>query len=213
MKRKTKSKTFTQKNTNVASDATRLCALLSQRVIGMSQPPKKSVVISALAVTMFAYSAMKNIENFIALYSEWYPAMSSDSASGRSNGRRFVSANAAIMKMKNATVRLRTFQVSNACWFTMRLSVTLPASSSTGMVLIPSAISYEIICAVERMPPSSAYLLFEAQPASTMPYTPSDEIARMKRKPIGSGASTISIIPQREPQGAANGMTAHVQSA
>ena len=28
-------------------------------------------VISALAVTMFAYSAMKNIENFIELYSVW----------------------------------------------------------------------------------------------------------------------------------------------
>ena len=37
----------------------------------MSQPPKNSVAISALAVIMFAYSAMKNIENFIALYSEW----------------------------------------------------------------------------------------------------------------------------------------------
>ena len=37
---------------------------------GMSQPPKNSVTIRALAVTMFAYSAMKNIENFIALYSE-----------------------------------------------------------------------------------------------------------------------------------------------
>jgi hypothetical protein len=35
----------------------------------MSHPPKNSVTISALAVTRFAYSAMKNIENFIALYS------------------------------------------------------------------------------------------------------------------------------------------------
>ena len=51
-------------------DATRLCAVLSQVVNGMSHPPKNKVDISALAVTMFAYSAMKNIENFIALYSE-----------------------------------------------------------------------------------------------------------------------------------------------
>ena len=35
----------------------------------MSQPPRKSVAISAEAVTMFAYSAMKNIENFMTLYS------------------------------------------------------------------------------------------------------------------------------------------------
>src|SRR5512134_1831520 len=35
----------------------------------------------------------------------------------------------------------------------------------------PSASSYEIICAEERKPPSIAYLLFDDQPASTMPYT------------------------------------------
>ena len=46
-------------------------ATLSQVVNGISQPPKNSVEISALAVTMFAYSAMKNSENFIAEYSEW----------------------------------------------------------------------------------------------------------------------------------------------
>jgi hypothetical protein len=78
----------------------------------MSHPPRNSVAISALAVIMFAYSAMKNIENFIALYSEWYPATSSDSASGKSNGSLFVSAKAEIMKKRNATVQLRTFQCS-----------------------------------------------------------------------------------------------------
>src|SRR3982074_3666995 len=81
------------------------------------------------------------------------------------------------------------------------------------MVLIPIAISYEIICALERRPPSSAYLLLEDHPASTIPYTPRELIARMKRKPTGSGASTISISPQREPHGAAKGITAHVTSA
>src|SRR5512134_3403212 len=35
----------------------------------------------------------------------------------------------------------------------------------------PSANSYEIICAEERSPPSMAYLLFDDQPASAMPYT------------------------------------------
>src|SRR3954469_23220769 len=95
----------------------------------------------------------------------------------------------------------------------MRLSDTLPDRRSTGMVLIPMAISYEIICALERSPPSSAYLLFDAHPAITMPYTPTDENARMNRKPTGIGASTISMMPQREPHGAANGMTAQVTSA
>ena len=70
MKMNTKIRIFTKKKSAVASDAARLCALLSQNVNGMSHPPKKSVAINALAVTMLAYSAMKNIENFIALYSE-----------------------------------------------------------------------------------------------------------------------------------------------
>ena len=96
---------------------------------------------------------------------------------------------------------------------TIALSVTLPASSSTGIVDMPIAISYEIICALERSPPSSAYLLFDDQPASTMPYTPSDEIARMNRKPIGRSATTMSMQPHGESHGAPNGITAHVSSA
>src|SRR3954468_19099496 len=75
------------------------------------------------------------------------------------------------------------------------------------------AISYEIICALERRPPSSEYLLFDDQPASTMPYTPRELTARMNRKPIGSGASTISMRPQRPSHGAANGITAQVTRA
>src|SRR5215217_5926368 len=74
--------------------------LSSPLVNGTSQPPKKSVATIALTVTTLAYSAMKNIENFIALYSVWYPAISSDSASGRSKGSRLVSANPEIRKMK-----------------------------------------------------------------------------------------------------------------
>src|SRR5215216_941106 len=105
---------------------------------GMSQPPKNSVAMSALDVAMFAYSEIGNMENFIALYSVWYPAMSSDSASGRSNGSRFVSANAATRKMKNEIVSDSTFQMCMlACWFTIWLSVTLPDSNNTGMSDMP----------------------------------------------------------------------------
>ena len=45
---------------------------------------------------MCAYSAMKNMLNFIDEYSVWYPVTSSDSASGMSKGSRLVSANALI---------------------------------------------------------------------------------------------------------------------
>src|SRR5688500_12500120 len=68
---------------------------------GRSQPPKYSVAISAEAVSMFEYSAIGNMLNFIDEYSVWNPVMSSDSASAMSNGRRFVSANAAHTKMRN----------------------------------------------------------------------------------------------------------------
>src|SRR5205823_5544150 len=90
---------------------------------------------------------------------------------------------------------------------------TLPARINTGIVAMPIAISYEIICALERNPPSSEYLLFDDQPASTMPYTPSDEIARMNRKPIGIGASAMSMGPQGESHVAPYGITDQTSSA
>jgi hypothetical protein len=59
---------------------------------GPCHPPRKKVTAIADTVIMLAYSAMKNMANFILLYSVWYPATSSDSASGRSNGQRLTSA-------------------------------------------------------------------------------------------------------------------------
>ncbi len=49
-----------------------------------------------LTASMLAYSAMKKNEKRIPLYSVWNPATSSDSASGMSNGARFVSASSAV---------------------------------------------------------------------------------------------------------------------
>ncbi len=66
-----------------------------------SHPPRNSVVAIDVTVIMFAYSAMKNPANFIELYSVWKPATSSLSASGKSNGTRFVSAKTATRKMRN----------------------------------------------------------------------------------------------------------------
>ena len=59
--------------------------------IGAWHPPRNSVAASAETVIMFMYSAMKNIANRIEEYSVWNPPTSSPSASGRSNGARFVS--------------------------------------------------------------------------------------------------------------------------
>jgi hypothetical protein len=47
----------------------------------------------------------------MALYSVWKPATSSDSASGRSNGSRFVSANEAIKKTTKPRICGMKFQM------------------------------------------------------------------------------------------------------
>ena len=75
---------------------------------------------------------------------------------------------------------------------------------------MPIAISYEIIWALDRNPPSSEYLLFELQPASVMPKTPSDAIASVKMKPTGRSAIASDITPHGVGTGAANGITAQL---
>ena len=71
--------------------------------------------------------------------------MSSDSASGRSKGNRFVSAKADTKKMKNESVQPNTFHASghapDVCWATIALSETFPDMSNTGIVAMPIAIS------------------------------------------------------------------------
>src|SRR5581483_5354814 len=59
---------------------------------GARQPPRNNVVAMQETVTMFTYSARKNIAHFNEeAYSVWKPPTSSDSASARSNGARLVS--------------------------------------------------------------------------------------------------------------------------
>ena len=55
---------------------------------------------------------MKNMANFMELYSLWNPATSSVSASGRSNGARFVSASAQMKKMTKPSGWLKTNQLA-----------------------------------------------------------------------------------------------------
>src|SRR5689334_8342430 len=65
---------------------------------GHIPPPRNSVVAIEETVTMLTYSARKNSANFSDEYSVWNPPTSSDSASGRSNGARFVSPTIEITK-------------------------------------------------------------------------------------------------------------------
>ena len=66
-------------------------------------PPKNSVTMTPLIVIVFMNSARKNSAKRMREYSVLNPPTSSCSASTRSNGGRFSSAVAAIMKMTNGT--------------------------------------------------------------------------------------------------------------
>ncbi len=97
---------------------------------GPSQPPKNSVTIIAEMRRMPRYSPTKNMPNFMPEYSVWKPAISSFSASGRSNGRRCVSAMPAMRKMTKPE-ELRD-DVPQPRWArTMSLRSNEPAISTT----------------------------------------------------------------------------------
>src|SRR5580658_9144926 len=65
---------------------------------GRSQPPSHSVTAIEDTAIMAEYSARKNKDQRNPLYSVWNPAVSADSASGRSKGARLVSATMAMAK-------------------------------------------------------------------------------------------------------------------
>ena len=69
--------------------------------IGDSQPPRNRIVASAHMVMMATYSPSMNSRYGVEEYSTMKPATSSDSASGRSKGGRFVSASAEMKKITN----------------------------------------------------------------------------------------------------------------
>jgi|TARA_B100000513_G_C11822474_1_gene159502 hypothetical protein len=53
---------------------------------GVNHPPKKSIVLNELIISILAYSPKENIANPIAEYSTLYPDTNSASASGKSKG-------------------------------------------------------------------------------------------------------------------------------
>src|SRR5687767_8129169 len=74
----------------------------SRIAVGAFHPPKKSVTARPLMAKSPRYSPRKKSANLNPEYSVRYPAMISDSASGKSNGERFDSAVAAIRNNINA---------------------------------------------------------------------------------------------------------------
>src|SRR3954470_8997499 len=85
-----------------------------QILIGDSQPPRNRMLISPQSSMTFIYSARKNSRNGPEEYSTKKPATSSDSASSRSNGGRWVSASDEMKKITSIGNRIeKAFQFRN----------------------------------------------------------------------------------------------------
>ena len=97
-----------------------LCTLMNVSFTissGMWYPPKNRIAVSVLIRTMLQYSARKKNTKMIDECSVKNPATSSDSASGRSNGVRLVSASALMKKI----IATGSSGITNhtACWSSM----------------------------------------------------------------------------------------------
>src|ERR1700734_129211 len=77
---------------------------------GGSQPPRNSTLIRPQSMMTFIYSPRKNRRNGAEEYSTKKPATSSDSASSRSKGGRWVSARAEMKKITKIGKRRSQYQ-------------------------------------------------------------------------------------------------------
>src|SRR5579872_1754654 len=101
------------------------------------------------------------------------PATSSDSASTRSKGGRFVSASAEMKNTTNIGNSGSQYQLNTPyfpfCASTIADRFSEPAHNSTVMMTKPIETSYETIWAAERTAARKAYFEFDAQPAMMTP--------------------------------------------
>jgi hypothetical protein len=144
---------------------------------GESHPPKKQITIIIDNHNMLLYSAKKNNANVMAEYSTLKPATSSASASGKSKGARFVSANNEMKNTIQTGRRGKKNQVPIFCCCTISIKLKEFAQIEIGNSSNPIETSYEISCAAERNDPKNAYFELLDQPAPITPYTPIDDIA------------------------------------
>src|SRR6185312_7174584 len=131
------------------------------RLIGDAQPPRKRIVVIAHIRMIDTYSPSMNIMYGVEPYSTMNPATSSDSASGRSNGVRLVSASAEMkntMNIGNSGNQNQLRKLNHGtpsmwaspiwvCASTMSCRFSEPTQSSTVMNTKPIETSYDTICA------------------------------------------------------------------
>src|SRR5665213_659343 len=115
-----------------------------QILMGDSQPPRNRMLIMPHSMITFMYSARKKSRKGPEEYSTKNPATSSDSASSRSKGGRWVSARDETKKITSMGNRMENqFQCSSANTLPVSWACTIwemlrePANSSTVMMTKP----------------------------------------------------------------------------
>src|SRR6478672_11203911 len=110
------------------------------------QPPLNLTVVIEHIKIIFPYSPKKNKANPIAEYSTLYPDTNSASASGKSNGCRFVSANADTKNLLLIGNNGSAYHTS-VCALTISVKFADPAHINTDTTMNPIDTSYDTICA------------------------------------------------------------------
>src|SRR4051812_6323765 len=100
-----------------------------------------------------------------------------------------------------------------ACALTICEVDIVPAVMNTATMDRPMATSYEIICALDRRPPSSGYVEPEAQPARTTPYTAIEEHASSTSTDTGTSVSCSAVRWPNMVTTPANGITENAVKA
>mgnify|MGYP006363761923 FL=1 len=129
----------------------------------ISVEEKKRADVITLIARILVYSAIKIRANIPLLYSTLNPDTSSDSPSAKSKGVRLVSARMEINHIIDTISSIRITQDL----LELVISVKSIFSFSVNIEIRISAIliSYEMVCAMPRRAPSSAYLELDPQPA------------------------------------------------
>jgi hypothetical protein len=102
-----------------------------------NQPPQKRTTLIADMSNILLYSPKKNIAKMMEEYSTLYPATSSASASGKSNGARLVSANIDTKKIIAQGNKGAANQIVRSCAKTISVILDEPASRITGRIVSP----------------------------------------------------------------------------
>lgn len=132
---------------------------------GANQPPRNNIVKIVDINIILLYSAKKNIAKIIDEYSVLYPATNSASASVKSKGVRFVSANIDTKKIIAQGNKGIKNQIVCICEKTILVKFKDPVKSITGKTTNPIETSYDIIWAADRNAPRNAYFELLAHPA------------------------------------------------